>query len=174
MTGSPLTASGRAMSPHSVRAYVADVASLLDHAARMGRGSAAELDLRVLRSWLARLASTGQARSSVARRAAAARSFTAWAVRAGLAETDPGVLLATPKAVRALPGVLRQAEAAALLEVAETATDDGDPIRLRDLSSAALGPGVCGRAALPGRPRGAWRKLRRERVVCADCKPIAI
>ncbi len=124
----------RGLSPHSVRAYLADAASLLDHAARMGRDQVAVLDLPVLRSWLARLASSGQARSSVARRAAAARSFTGWARRDGLADADAGALLASPKATRPLPGVLRQEEAVALLDVAALAADDGSPSRLRDVA----------------------------------------
>ena len=124
----------RALSEHSVRAYVADAASLLDHASRMGRDQVGAVDLAALRSWLARLAATGQARSSVARRAAAARSFTAWAHRNGLANIDAGALLATPKAARTLPGVLRQDEAGALLDVAALAADDGDPCGLRDLA----------------------------------------
>jgi len=124
----------RGLSAHSVRAYLADATSLLDHAARMGRDQVAVLDLPVLRSWLARLAATGQARSSVARRAAAARSFTGWARSDGLADADAGTLLATPKAVRALPGVLRQEEAVALLDVATLAADDGSPTGLRDLA----------------------------------------
>jgi integrase/recombinase XerC len=124
----------RGLSPHSVRAYLADAASLLDHATRMGRDQVAVVDLPVLRSWLARLAATGQARSSVARRAAAARSFTGWARSDGLAAADAGALLATPKAVRALPDVLRQDEAVALLDVAILAADDGSPTGLRDLA----------------------------------------
>jgi len=124
----------RALSEHSVRAYVADATSLLDHASRMGRDQVGAVDLAALRSWLARLAATGQARSSVARRAAAARSFTAWAHRNGLADIDAGALLATPKAARTLPGVLRQDEAGALLDVAALAADDGDPCGLRDLA----------------------------------------
>ncbi|MDQ1585941.1 MAG: integrase/recombinase XerC, partial [Actinomycetota bacterium] len=107
----------RGLADHSVRAYVADITSLLDHAARMGGDELPGLDLAVLRSWLARLASTGQARSSLARRAAAARGFTAWAARTGLSAGDAGALLATPKAARSLPGVLRADEASALLEV---------------------------------------------------------
>jgi integrase/recombinase XerC len=122
------------LSDHSVRAYVADVHSLADHAVRMGRASPDALDLGVLRSWLARLASTGQARSSVARRAAAARSFTSWAARAGLSAADAGALLATPKAGRTLPGVLRQDEASALLDLAAVAADDGNPAGLRDVA----------------------------------------
>ncbi len=124
----------RGLSAHSVRAYLADAASLLDHATRMGRDQVAVVDLPVLRSWLARLASTGQARSSVARRAAAARSFTGWARSDGLATADAGALLATPKPVRALPDVLRQEEAVALLDVATLAADDGSPTGLRDLA----------------------------------------
>jgi integrase/recombinase XerC len=124
----------RGLSPHSVRAYLADATSLLDHAARMGRDQVAVLDLPVLRSWLARLSASGQARSSMARRAAAARSFTGWARRDGLADTDAGALLATPKAVRHLPGVLRQDEAVELLDVAGVAADDGSATGLRDVA----------------------------------------
>ena len=40
--------------------------------------------------------------------------------------------LATPAAHRPLPGVLKQSEAAALLEVVTTRADDGDPVHLRD------------------------------------------
>ena len=67
-------ASERGRSTHTVRAYVADVVSLLDHAGRMGCAGPDDLDLGVLRSWLARLRTTGAARSSLARRSAAART----------------------------------------------------------------------------------------------------
>ncbi|MDQ6649430.1 MAG: tyrosine recombinase XerC [Actinomycetota bacterium] len=118
----------RGLSVHTERAYVGDVRSLLDHAARMGQADVAELDVRVLRSWLARLRSTGAARSSLARRAAAARVFTAFAVRRGLLSTDAGLLLGSARPVRALPAVLRQADATALM-----LTPEGDgPIELRD------------------------------------------
>jgi len=124
----------RGLSVHSVRAYVADASSLLDHAVRMRRDQISAVDLPVLRSWLARLSSAGQARSTLARRAAAARSFTAWAHRAGLADTDAGTLLATPRSGRALPGVLRQDEAEAMLDIAAMAADDGAPLGLRDVA----------------------------------------
>ena len=51
----------RARSEHTIRAYVGDVVSLLDHASRLGVSRPAELDLAVLRSWLARRRSTGAA-----------------------------------------------------------------------------------------------------------------
>ncbi|WP_328366225.1 tyrosine-type recombinase/integrase [Micromonospora zamorensis] len=106
----------RNRSAHTVRAYVTDLVSLLDHAVRMGCIDLAELDLSVLRSWLAKQRTTGAARTSLARRAASARAFSAWAHRAGLLSSDVGAALASPRAHRELPSVLRADQAAALVE----------------------------------------------------------
>ncbi|MGC4814251.1 tyrosine-type recombinase/integrase [Micromonospora sp. DT228] len=106
----------RNRSAHTVRAYVTDLVSLLDHAARMGCVDLAELDLSVLRSWLAKQRTTGAARTSLARRAASARAFSAWAHRAGLLPADVGAALASPRAHRELPAVLRTDQAATLVE----------------------------------------------------------
>ncbi|TDB71893.1 tyrosine recombinase XerC [Micromonospora sp. KC723] len=106
----------RNRSAHTVRAYVADLVSLLDHAVRMGRATPADLDLAVLRSWLAQQRTRGAARPSLARRAATARTFSAWAHRGGLLPTDVAVALASPQARRELPTVLRADQAAALVE----------------------------------------------------------
>src|SRR4051794_30087075 len=94
----------------------------------MGVTEPRELDLAVLRSWLARLRSTGAARTTLARRGSAARVFTAWAHRRGLLASDPGALLATPKGHRPLPDVLRPDEAARLVDV----IDGDEPADLRD------------------------------------------
>ena len=120
-------------SPHTVRAYVGDVTRLLRYARAEGALHLADLDLTDLRGWLAHETADGHARATLARRAAAARVFTAWAHKRGLLVVDPGDRLGTPAAHRSLPGVLKQGEAAALLEVATVAADDGDPVHLRDL-----------------------------------------
>jgi len=133
----------RGLSSHTVRGYLADVVSLLDHGVRMGAGQPADLDIHVLRSWLARLRTTGAARSSLARRAAGARSFTAWGHRAGLLPVDVGMLLASPRPHRPLPAVLRQEQARELVDFG--AGDDAhDPIALRDwlLLELLYGTGV--------------------------------
>jgi integrase/recombinase XerC len=116
-------------SPHTVRAYVADTVSLLGHAVRMGCGKPGDLSLTVLRSWLARLRTQGTARSSLARRAASARTFTAWAYRSGLLDTDVGATLASPRPERRLPTVLRADQASRLVEAPG---DEVSPLRLRD------------------------------------------
>ncbi|MDX6225261.1 MAG: integrase/recombinase XerC [Frankiales bacterium] len=121
--------SERGLSAHSVRAYAGDLTSLLDHAARCGASVPADLTLGVLRSWLALQTSRGKARATLARRAAAARGFTAWAVRRGLMTTDPGAALASPKRHRTLPTVLDAAQVRALLDGLALADE---PLDLRD------------------------------------------
>ena len=120
----------RNRSVHTVRAYVTDLVSLLDHAVRMGCAELPELDLAVLRSWLAKQRTMGAARTTMARRAAAARTFSAWAHRAGLLADDIAAPLASPRARRELPTVLRADQAAALMDAARPADapqPDGAP-----------------------------------------------
>ncbi len=125
-------AAERGLSPHTVRAYLADVESLLTHAAGRGADGPAALDVRLLRGWLGGQAAAGAARSSLARRAASAKSFTAWCHRRGVLATDPGLLLGSARPHRTLPGVLRQEQARSLMDLAAVAADDGGPAGLRD------------------------------------------
>ena len=121
------------MSPHTVRAYRGDLTSLFDHAGRLHVCAPDELDLATLRSWLARLHTQGAGRATLARRASAARAFTAWAAHRGLADTDAGARLTSPKPHRTLPSVLRQSEASAALDTPPAPDDEGDPAAgLRD------------------------------------------
>ena len=130
--------SERDLAPHTVRAYLGDVAGLLDHAHRLGHEDVATIDLRSLRSWLAKQHTMGSARSSVARRATAARVFTAWLARTGRATTDAGASLASPKKPKSLPAVLRADEARDLIDAAAALADDGSPIGLRDVAMLEL------------------------------------
>ena len=108
----------RGLSPHTVRAYIGDVRSLLEHAAGDDITAMDRLDIAVLRRWLANQYRTGHARATLARRAASARTFTAWACAGGWLSRDPGPLLGTAKVRRRLPQVLRQDQMAAVLSAA--------------------------------------------------------
>jgi integrase/recombinase XerC len=112
-------ATERGLSAHTVRAYVGDVGALLEHACARGLGDLAALDIGVVRAWLAAQHGSGMARATLARRAAAARAFTAFACSRGWLDSDPGPLLGTPRAVRRLPNVLGQEQIAAVLEGGE-------------------------------------------------------
>jgi integrase/recombinase XerC len=111
-------AAERGLSPHTVRAYTGDVRSLLEHAAQGGITAPDAMDITVLRRWLAGQHGTGRARATLARRAAAARAFTAWACAGGWLRRDPGPLLGTAKIRRRLPQVPRQDQMAAVLSAA--------------------------------------------------------
>jgi integrase/recombinase XerC len=114
-------AAERGLSPHTVRAYIGDVRSLLEHAAQGGITAPDGLDITVLRRWLAGQHGTGHARATLARRAAAARAFTAWACTGGWLRRDPVPLLGTAKIPRRLPQVARQDQMAAVLSAAGSA-----------------------------------------------------
>jgi integrase/recombinase XerC len=114
-------------SPHTVRAYDGDLVSLLRHAAELGVVGLLDVDLALLRSWLARQRAAGASRATLARRGSTARTFTSWAHQKGLMPTDPGALLAAPKGHRVLPEVLRPDEAVRLVEV-----EGDDVVDLRD------------------------------------------
>ncbi len=150
----------RGLSEHTVRGYTGDVTAALRHLVSRGarRGTTADravtladLDLAALRSWLAAGGVEGPARggpeaparggeagrrparrTTVARRAAAARAFTAWSARTGRVATDPGARLASPRAHHRLPAVLRADQAAAALDNAALGAAELDPVALRD------------------------------------------
>ena len=111
-------AAERGLSAHTVRAYLGDIGSLLEHACQQGLSDLAGLDIGVIRGWLAAMHAAGRARTTLARRAASARTFTAFASSRGWLASDPGPLLGTPKAQRHLPQVLAADQVAAILDVA--------------------------------------------------------
>jgi integrase/recombinase XerC len=121
----------RNRSAHTVRAYVGDVVGFLDHLATLGGRSVADIELRHLRGWLGVLRSRGASRATLARRSAALRTFCAWAHLIGLAPSDVGQLLASPRPHRTLPAVLRTDEAARLMTAPQSA-DPADPVELRN------------------------------------------
>jgi integrase/recombinase XerC len=61
-------AAERSLSRHTVRAYLGDVQSLLEHASRHGVADPGALDLATLRGWLAGQHGAGAARATLARR----------------------------------------------------------------------------------------------------------
>lgn len=111
----------RDASLHTRRSYATALAAYLAWLDARGvdwRGP----DRTVLRAYLAEL-TDGHARTTVAQRLAAIRSFYRWAGRAGLVTGDPWAALATPRRPRRLPAVLTPADVERLLEAA--AGEDG-------------------------------------------------
>lgn len=128
----------RGFSAHTVRAYVSDLTQLADFAAERGAQYTEELDLELLRDWLWSGSQRGLAKSTLARRAAAARSLTAWLSRTGVATTDAATRLKAPKTDHHLPRVLgrEQIDGILMALIARAAADD--PVALRDLAIVEL------------------------------------
>lgn len=128
----------RGLSPHTVRAYLGDLEHLFAFSTAAGRTALDDIDLALLRSWLASMAAAPLSRATIARRGAAARTFFTWAQRTGTVATDPASRLGTARAAVTLPTILGVSAAAQLLDVARARADDGDPVHLRDWAALEL------------------------------------
>ena len=125
----------RNLSDNSVRAYLADLESLLVHVNQLGVSEFSQLTLNHIRSWLANLQTRGAARASITRRVVSIRAFTYWGARNGWLGTDIGRELVAPKPERHLPDVLDVESAAITLEALQVrAHEDEGPLSLRDLA----------------------------------------
>jgi len=136
----------RDASPHTQRAYRTAVGAYLAWLQALEIGWRAP-SRTVLRAYLAELGN-GRARSSVAQRLAAIRSFHRWARRAGLADADPWAALGTPRRPRRLPPVLSIADVERVVASAGEGT------------SASSGR-VSGRGSTRGSTTGGRDALRR-------------
>ena len=128
----------RARSEHTVRAYLADVRNMLAHSASEGVIDLPGIELGTLRRWLGAQSEAGTARSTLARRSAAARSFTAWALREELITADPSLRLKAPKKEKSLPGVLQAQQVTRLLAKLEEAASEGAPLAVRNRAMVEL------------------------------------
>ncbi len=128
----------RGYSEHTVAAYRSDLIDLVDFASRRAVDGVDGVDLSLLRDWLWDATERGLARTSIARRAASARGWTAWLHRRGQLAADPGARLRAPRAQRTLPRVVtQQALGAALAALGDRAAGD-DPVAVRDAAVAEL------------------------------------
>jgi integrase/recombinase XerC/integrase/recombinase XerD len=105
----------RGSSPHTLRAYGADLAELAEWATAQGMAPGG-LAYRDLRAYAAALSERGLARSSVARKLAAVRNLHDHLLRTDGATQNPAELLPSPKRRSRLPRVLAPQEVAALLD----------------------------------------------------------
>jgi integrase/recombinase XerC len=133
-------AAERGLSENTVRSYRSDLLDLADFAAQRAAASATirDLDLALLRDWMWAAAERGMARSSIARRAAAARALGAWLADTGQLAADPAARLKSPKADKHLPRVLTAAQITHLFDSLTILATTGDATARRDLAIVEL------------------------------------
>ena len=129
----------RSLSEHTIRAYLGDLESLVEHLEAIGVSDISDLQLIHLRSWLANQQVKGGARTTLSRRAVSVRLFTKWAVKNKFLEKDVAATLATPKGHRTLPEVLEIADAKVAMDsLATRAAEEETPISLRDVAMVEM------------------------------------
>ena len=125
-------------SEHTVRAYLGDLRGLDEHLTAAGVADLADVRLADLRGWLGAQGDAGASRSTISRRAAAAKTFFRWAQRQGHLPTDPALRLQAPGKDKHLPGVLQASQAGELMDLAAVASDDQDPVHVRNRAMLEL------------------------------------
>jgi len=129
----------RNLSVHTIRAYMGDLTSLLEHLENSGLSDISQLQLVHLRSWLANQQVKGASRTTISRRAVSVRLFTKWALKNKYISSDVGASRATPKGHRTLPEVLGIDDAnTAMDSMATRAAEDETPMTLRDVAMVEL------------------------------------
>lgn len=132
-------------SANTAGAYRGDVEAMLEYAGIDVAGVASRsaiqerLSFRTLKSWLAKRVALGFSKATVARNAAAARSFCGYLFAQSVLDSDPSVNLEVARPDSRLPAVLAQDDVARLLEWArwEAGFGAGDQFGEADLKVGA-------------------------------------
>jgi len=123
----------RNVSPHTVRAYDSDVEQYLAWVAaetgkKISELQPSDLDMQSARKHLAELNTSGKARSSVARKLSALKTFVKYLRREDLIGHDPTIMAVAPKRDQNIPVFLTEPEITRLLET----PDAGNALGRRD------------------------------------------
>ncbi len=129
---------GRGYSVNTVKSYLSDLESLAEFMAQQKFDSIADLNLEIIRDWLWEASQKGLAKSSLARKSAAIRSFTSWLFKLDQIEADYGLRLRSPKAGRALPKVVSRESLAQIFDHLAVLALDNNPNGIRDLAVVEL------------------------------------
>jgi site-specific recombinase XerD len=125
-------ASLTSVSDNTVAAYRRDITGFVAWADRGELAGPTAVDRRVLRRYLAFLATKGSRSSTMARKASSLRRYFGWLLATGAIDHDPTTGLTAPKGERRLPRVLRQDEITVLLDEPAARAGDDPAVRARD------------------------------------------
>ena len=131
-------------SVHTVRNYASDLEQFHDYLVRAGTPQPpAEIDVLLIREWMASLYAANLERVSIRRKLSALRGFLEYCLRQGLIAINPAALVQTPKIPRKLPDVPTEEQTVALLDGAEAGKLESPmPERDRAMLEMLYGCGV--------------------------------
>ncbi len=134
-------------SPHTLRNYETELVELVGYLTpKDGTApTAGDIDVLIIREWMAHLYERGLSAVSIRRKLAALRSFFRHLQRTGVVDKNPAKLVSTPKMPKTLPRVITAEHVSTLLQsTLEKAEESARPHPSRDLAILELlyGTGV--------------------------------
>ncbi len=123
----------RGFSPNTIRSYDSDIRDLASFLDSQQVSKLEEIQLELLRDWLWQLSQKGLAQSSISRKGASVRAFTAWLFRTGRTAQDFGLRLRSPKAARPLPKIVSHDSLRLIFDRLDAGAKANDPLMIRDL-----------------------------------------
>jgi integrase/recombinase XerC len=120
-------------SENTIRAYRNDLSDLISSLPADGR-SPEFLNLELIRNWMWQLDRAGVAKSSLARKASAARAFSSWLHNGKFLTEDPGQRIRTPKTGRSLPKVASEKNLTEVFQRLRSARAIQKPLSFQDLA----------------------------------------
>ena len=123
----------RGFSVNTVKAYETDVLDLATYLSKLEVNQVAQIELDQVRDWLFAADQSGLAKSTLARKSAAIRSFSAWLKKNELVDVDFAQRLKSPKSTRSLPKVVSRETLAEIFQTLSSNANIENPNAMRDL-----------------------------------------
>src|SRR4030043_392056 len=115
----------RNVSVYTVRNYTKDLLEFFGFVSDKGISTLKDVNKQTLRSYLAQLMEQKYAKSSIARKLSAIRSFYRYLMREELVSASPAATTVSPKLDKRLPAFLTVEEAKRLVESPDVSKPDG-------------------------------------------------
>ena len=128
----------RGYSKHTVKAYESDVLDLTGWLEKRSVEILADLQLDEIRNWLFELDQKGLTKTTLARKSAAIRAFSAWLQKTNRIDVDVAQRLKSPKTGRSLPKVVSRETLDDIFHILQSQATTENPNGLRDLLSIEL------------------------------------
>lgn len=139
----------KGLSANTIKSYSSDISACLDALESQGVRALGDVTLDDLRTWIAAEAGD-HAKSSMARKIVAVRSFFEYCAVHGIIASDPAQSLTTPKLPQTLPAVLTPEQARAMMDAADARAAQAERIAQAENAAHAGGIAHAGNAAQSG------------------------
>lgn len=129
----------KGLSANTIKSYSSDIGACLDALESQGVRALGDVTLDDLRTWIAAEAGD-HAKSSMARKIVAVRSFFEYCAVHGIIASDPAQSLTTPKLPQTLPAVLTPEQARAMMDAADARAAQAERIAQAEDTAQAGNP----------------------------------